>query len=77
MNDAVKPYFKLQALQTLATAVILGWALTASILLVRNRPQTLLIGMDENGVRVIRDERDDRSGKSDEYKTLGRKSARV
>ncbi len=58
MIDAIKPYFKLQAMKTLLTAVILAWAATASILLVRNQPQTLLIGMDENGVRVIRDERD-------------------
>ena len=58
MIRSFKPYFQLQALKSIFTMVVLSWAITASILLVRNKPQTILIGIDENGVRVIRDDRD-------------------
>lgn len=54
----MRPYFQLQALKGLLTLILFAWAVTTSVLLLRNKPQTLLIGIDENGVRVIRDERD-------------------
>lgn len=51
-------YLNQIVLRKLFVVVLFAWALTASVMLLRLRPQTFLVGIDDNGVRVINDERD-------------------
>lgn len=37
---------------------LIGWSITATILLLRNKPQVLLVGIDQNGTRLITNEDD-------------------
>lgn len=56
MKWEMRPYFSLRAFKMLFTTAMTLWAVAATLLLFRK--DTILIGIDENGVRVISDERD-------------------
>lgn len=56
MRWDTRPYFKLEAFKTLFTTVVTFWAIAATVLLLKKN--IVLIGMDENGVRVIGEEKD-------------------
>jgi len=51
-------YFGWEAIKRAVFGLLVLWASIATFLLIRARPQTLLIGIDENGVRVIHEDRD-------------------
>jgi hypothetical protein len=54
----LRPYVRLEMLKKILTAVTVAWAVTVSIALVRVRPTVILIGLDENGTRIIQSESD-------------------
>ncbi|OFZ81238.1 MAG: hypothetical protein A2583_08990 [Bdellovibrionales bacterium RIFOXYD1_FULL_53_11] len=49
----VRPFIKIEWLKTLLFIVCLAWAVMASVWAYRNRPEIILVGLDEAGTRII------------------------
>lgn len=56
MIEVLRPYTKYQLVKIGFTGVCFAWAVTSTVLLLRSKP--ILIGIDENGVRVIAEDKD-------------------
>ena len=55
----IKPVFQLQAVKWTLVGVILAWAVSATVLVLRNKQVTLLIAEDASGARLITDRNDE------------------
>jgi hypothetical protein len=47
------PYLQLEVFKKGLAVVVLAWAITASVVAVRNRPEVILIAVEESGTRLI------------------------